>query len=229
MVFNFSKTKQFKLDVKLKNETLEVVEETKLLGVHITSDLRWNKNTELLVKDANRRMRVLHKAAKFTDNVLDLLVIYKTFIRSKLEQSAAVWHSSLSKDNEADLERVQKSALKIILKERYCNYKDALRKLNIESLYDRREALLLRFAKKSLKLTQFRKLFPVKKQLHSMKTRNHQKFEVNSACTERYKKSSVPAMQRLLNDYDRSFKSICNSLYPVTNEICQIGSLVEKI
>ena len=62
-----------------------------------------------------------------------------------------------------------------------------------------------------------------------MKTRNHQKFEVNSACTERYKKSSVPAMQRLLNDYDRSFKSICNSLYPVTNEICQICSLIEKI
>ena len=149
--------------------------------------------------------------------------------KGKLEQSAVVWHSSLSKDNVADLERVQKSALKIILKERYCDYKGALRKLNIESLYDRREALLLRFAKKSLKLVQFRKLFPVKKQLHNMKIRNQQKFIINSANTERYKRSSVPAMQKLLNDYDKSFKSICKSLYPVTNEICQIGSLVEKI
>ena len=35
-----------------------------------------------------------------------------------------------------------------------------------------------------------------------MKTRNQQKFIVNSACTERYKKSSVPAMQRVLIDYD---------------------------
>ena len=62
-----------------------------------------------------------------------------------------------------------------------------------------------------------------------MKIRNQQKFIINSANTERYKRSSVPAMQKLLNDYDKSFKSICKSLYPVTNEICQIGSLVEKI
>ena len=62
-----------------------------------------------------------------------------------------------------------------------------------------------------------------------MKKRNQQKFIVNSACTERYKKSSVPAMQRVLNDLDKNFKSVSESLYPVTNEICQTGSLVEKI
>ena len=39
-------------------------------------------------------------------------------IRSKIEQSAVVWHSSLTKKNKRDLERVQKSALKIILKDR---------------------------------------------------------------------------------------------------------------
>ena len=42
---------------------------------------------------------------------MDLLAIYESFLRSNLEQSAAVWHSSLSKCNEFDLERVQKSAL----------------------------------------------------------------------------------------------------------------------
>ena len=51
----------------------------------------------------------------------------------------------------------------------------------------------------------------------------------NSACTERYKKSSVSAMQRVLNDLDKNFKSVSESLYPVTNEICQTGSLVVKI
>ena len=66
MIFNFTKEKQFVTDIKLKNETLEVVKETKLLGVHITSDLKWNRNTEHLVKDSNRRMRVLHRAANFT-------------------------------------------------------------------------------------------------------------------------------------------------------------------
>ena len=101
--------------------------------------------------------------------------------------------------------------------------------VQLVNVYERRESLLLKFAKKSLKLTQFKSLLPVKKQMHNMKTRNQQKFIVNSACTERYKKSSVPAMQRVLNDLDKNFKSVSESLYPVTNEICQFGSLVVKI
>ena len=207
MIFNFTKEKQFVTDIKLKNETLEVVKETKLLGVHITSDLKWNRNTEHLVKDSNRRMRVLHRAANFTKNSRDLLIIYKSFIRSKLEQSAAVWHSSLSKCNENDLERVQKSALKVILGEKYIDYRNALKKLDIESLYERREALCLKFAKKGLKLEQFRKMFPKQKNLHCMEKRNPRKFIVNSSNTNRYKKSSIPSMQRKLNEEERKFQS----------------------
>ena len=41
------------------------------------------------------------------------------FIRSIMENSAVVWHSSLSENNRNDLERVQKSAVKIILDELY--------------------------------------------------------------------------------------------------------------
>ena len=65
-ILNFSKAKQFTTDLRLKNVSLEVLHETKLLGVYIPNDLKWNKNTEVLVKDANKRMRILHKAAKFT-------------------------------------------------------------------------------------------------------------------------------------------------------------------
>ena len=63
-------------------------------------------------------MQLLHRAAKFTNNTRDLKMIYMLQIRSKIEQSAVVWHSSLTKKNKRDLERVQKSALKIILKDR---------------------------------------------------------------------------------------------------------------
>ena len=111
IIFNFSKANQFTTDIKLKNESLEVVKETKLLGVCITSDLKWNRNTDYLVKDANRRMRILLQASKFSRNLQDLLVIYKCFIRSKLEQSASVWHSSLSKNNEDDSRASSKISL----------------------------------------------------------------------------------------------------------------------
>ena len=193
----------------------------------ITNDLKWNKNTEQLVKDANKRMRVLHRAAQFSSNKQDLLVIYKMFIRSKLEQSASVWHSSLSKCNESDLERVQKSALKVILRDEYKSYKDALKILNIESLFERRELLCLKFAKKGLKLTNFKNMFPIQVAKHSMEKRILNKYKVNSAKTERYFRSSIPYMQRKLNSYENDLKTIINSS-SCTNESYPSGSLVVK-
>ena len=173
-------------------------------------------------------MRILHSAARFTSNKHDLLVIYKSFIRSKLEQSASVWHNSLTKQNEIDLERVQKSALKVILKEKYQDYDNALKLMDLESLFDRRESICLKFAKKALRLEHFKKMFPIQKHLHGMDRRNKRKYIENNASTERYKKSAIPSMQRLLNKYQRDVNGILKSLLPVSNNLYHYDSFVEK-
>ena len=147
LIFNFSKNYQFSTDVKLKGVEIETIDKIKLLGTIITSDLRWNENTKQIVKDSNKRMQFLHRAAKFTNNIHDLKKIYMLQIRSKLEQSAVVWHSGLTRKNSDDLERVQKSALKLILKERYTDYKNALKIVKLDTLEERREKLCLKFAK----------------------------------------------------------------------------------
>ena len=58
--FNFSKDKKFSTDVKISSESIETVSETKLLGTIITDDLKWNKNTNYIVKETNKRMQLLH-------------------------------------------------------------------------------------------------------------------------------------------------------------------------
>ena len=88
-----------------------------------------------------------------------------------------VWHSSLTKENREDLERVQKATLKVILKKDYLNYKDALKLTNLETLEERREAIGLRFAMNGLKNQNFSKLFPLNSQKHVMKVRNPQSTE----------------------------------------------------
>ena len=91
---------------------------------------------------------MLHMAAKFINYHQDLIYLYKTFInRSVMEFSAVVWHSSLSQAN-FSIERNQKSAMTVILKDQYKNYKSALIQLKLESLSKRREILFLKFAKK---------------------------------------------------------------------------------
>ena len=93
-------------------------------------------------------MELLSRVASFGTPPEDLKLIYILFVRSILEQSATVWHSSLSQENANDLERVQKSALKIILNGSYKSYEQSLAQLDIQSLNDRREMLCLNFALK---------------------------------------------------------------------------------
>ena len=121
-------------------------------------------------------------------------------IRSKLEQSAVFWHSSLTKKNISDLERVQKSALKLILRERYINYRNALNVIGIDSLEMRREKLCLKFAKACLKHEKLTDLFPKSKKDHSMDKRVKEVYSIRRANTERFRKSAIINMQKMLNN-----------------------------
>ena len=77
--------------------------------------------------------------------------IYLTYIRSIAEQSAVVWHSSLSGKNRLDIERIQKVAVRIIMGRNYKNYSLSLKALQLDTLKKRRDILSLRFAKNCLK------------------------------------------------------------------------------
>ena len=130
---------------------------------------------------------------------MDKVVIYKIFVRGALEQSCTVWHSSLTKDQQGDLERVQKSALKVIMGKNYESYENACESLQIEDLSTRRTRLSLQFTKKCLNNNQLKTLFPRKVKKSKMATRHQDKFEVKFARTERLRKSAIPSMQKLLN------------------------------
>ena len=185
--------------MKLGNENVESVTNTKLLGTIITNDLKWNENTSHLVKKGNARMQLLRSVRSFTKNRADLKSIYKLFIRSLLELNSTVWHSTLSQENKQDLERVQKTAFKIILGKEYTSYENAQNVLNLRSLEERRKELALTFAKKCTKNHLTKNMFPIKSKRLKNNTRRQEKYKTTRARTERLRKSSIPYMQKLLN------------------------------
>ena len=65
-----------------------------------------------------------------------------------VEYCCIVWHSSITDEESTSIERVQKTALRIILKEDYVDYSSALELTGLESLHERRTQLALNFAKK---------------------------------------------------------------------------------
>ena len=82
----------------------------------------------------------------------DMIEIYIICIRSVVEQSAVVWDSSLTGGEQLDLERVQKVALCIILKNDYTSYSDALEITGLDTLKSRSKKLCHNFAKMCEKL-----------------------------------------------------------------------------
>ena len=114
-----------------------------------------------------------------------------------LEQSAVVWHTSLTEANKQDIERVQKTATKIILKNKYITYNKSLEDLSLDSLDVRRNKLCKDFALKSLHKSTLP--FEYNTKVHQMIMRNTEPIKVTNCHTERLKHSSIPQMQRILN------------------------------
>ena len=203
MIINFTENFKFTTRLKLKDENVEVVTSTKLLGTMVQDDLKWDLNTSTIVKKANARMELLRRVAIFGTPAEDLKTVYILFVRSLLEQSATVWHSGLSQENIQDLERVQKTAIKIILQEQYQGYKQGLAQLDLQTLESRREELCLNFALKCTKNTKMQHMFPLNSKTHSMNTRMEEKYEVKHANTDRLRNSAIIYMQNLLNEHER--------------------------
>ena len=164
MIFNFTRDFQFTTRTVMQNEVINIIKETKLLVVMLCDDLSWDSNTSFLVKRAKARMRLLHKLVDFGITQSDLVNIYTLYIRSILEQSCQVWHSSLTLENFQDLERVQKTALRIILQDEYMSYSNALAATGLSTLFHRRSQLCLKFAKANLKHPQMKTMFPLNPQ-----------------------------------------------------------------
>ena len=195
---NCSSNYQFTTRLQVNNTQLEVISETHVLGTILRSDLSWHSNTRYLVKRGYARMTILRNLYKFNIPEEDLVQIYCMYIRSVLEYNSSVWFSSITQEENYDLERVQKCACKIILKEEYTDYASALVRLNIQSLCERRKVLAKRFAEKCTKSERFSDLFPLNNK-HHLNLRKTEKYLVKFSRTLRLCKSSIPAMQRLLN------------------------------
>ena len=84
----------------------------------------------------------------------------------------------MTQENKDDLERIQKSFAKMVLKNEYIDYEDDLLKLNLQPLEQRRKELCSNLANNSIKHNTLNDLFPENKKSHAMKTRNPEKYQV---------------------------------------------------
>ena len=201
MVFNSSRTLDFlpKLQIS-ENQDLEVVEEQRLLGVIISSNLNWQSHINHMSEKAFKRMWILRRLKLLGASCVDLLKVYTTQIRCIVEFAVAAWNGSITKAQISQLERIQKCALGIILGKEYVDYEAALNLVDLESLAVRRKSLCLKFAKKAANHPKFKHWF-CKSQEKVVNTRSVQlKYVPVTSRTQRYEKSPLSYLTTLLNE-----------------------------
>ena len=94
-----------------EGQNLEVVEEVKLLGVTIRSDLSWSSHSQQMCQKGYSRIWMLRRLRPLGANTTELLEIYRTQIQSVLEFAVAAWNAGLTGKQINLKERVKKKCI----------------------------------------------------------------------------------------------------------------------
>ena len=200
MIFNKSRKFDFPPELKFSDGSqVDLISETKLLGVILTDNMSWHSNTTYICQKAREKLWTLRRMLQLSLDDSQLYDVYCKEIRSILEFGVPVWHPGLTLKDSTAIERLQKVSFKIILQDKYVNYQIACQHFNTTTLEARREKLCMTFATTNLKSE---KTFFTPAQ-QTVNTRSKKKKVKEFRCrTSRFQKSSLPYMARLLNTTD---------------------------
>jgi len=115
---------------------LKTVQQETDLEVVIRSDLKPTSQCNKSAAAAKKIIAMVKRHFKKLD-VEDFLFIYKTYIRPRLEFCIQSWSSYLHKNIEI-LERIQRTATRLVPQLRKLSYEERLRKLGLTTLKEKR-------------------------------------------------------------------------------------------
>ena len=106
------------------------------LGVVLNNKLKWNDHVDQLILKANSVIGMLKRSFKYW-NCKTFKQLYTSLVRPHLEYCSAVWNPHLKRDINK-LEKVQRRATKLVPSIRNLSYEERLKKLDLQSLEERR-------------------------------------------------------------------------------------------
>ena len=100
--------------IMVNGKELELVSHAKILGLTVSSDLKWTAYVEKIVSKATTKLYLITQLKGAKVPIEDIIQIYCACIRSIVEYASPVFHNSLPKYLGNEIERVQKRFLKRI-------------------------------------------------------------------------------------------------------------------
>ena len=176
------------------------VPSAKVLGLLLSSDLRWNLHIEYVVAKASKRLYFLRVLKRSGVNESSLIQVFFTCIRPVLEYSCQVWNFGAPDYLKEEIERIQKRALRLIFPD--LSYREVLEYKGIQSLSQRRNDICMSY---------FKKLFHPEHKLHDLvpdrrmnsvkySIRNEHHVNLIDCKTSRFSNSFLPSSIVAYND-----------------------------
>jgi hypothetical protein len=114
MFFGTASSRNQQSPLVLRHDTIDTVPSFKLLGVNISSDLRWDEHVDMICAKASKRLHYLSLLVRSSVRHAELLLYFKTIVRPIIEYACPVWQPGLTEEHRQRLEAIQCRALRII-------------------------------------------------------------------------------------------------------------------
>ena len=212
ITFNFSESNKKPEGLTLYGNPIRSCDKITLLGIIISEDLSWSRNTENICKKVNRKYFYLSKLKQFKFTEDEMLTAWKVMLRPITEYAAPLWQSGLTISQSNKLENLQKKALGLIFGIKYIDhrrlyrvngdykdYESSLDYLELTSLGKRREILMCKFAINTAKSERHEGFFE-KKSPTNYNMRSKVNIKEKICKTKRCSQSAVPYMSKILNN-----------------------------
>jgi hypothetical protein len=212
MLFNRARKHDFSPELFLTPGTnLEVVEEMRLVGYQLRSDLRTVSNTEYIVKRAWKRMWVIRRLKSLGASEQELLNVLRAQVISVLQFASPAWSTLITAKESSQIESVLKTGLFLVYGHRFQSFLWALTEAKMNSLQDQRTKMFQVFTQKCIANKKFQKWFVLSEVSSVSVTRQKQKkYKTVPTRTEGFARSAIPKMIELANS--QNFQESNNQL-----------------
>jgi hypothetical protein len=201
MLFNRAKKHDFSPKLSLlPGQELEVVEELKLVGYQLRSDMRTISNTEYIVKRAWKRMWVVRRLKALGASEKELLNVLRAQVLSVLQFATPAWSTLITGQESNRIESVLRTGLYLVYGDRFQSFSWALREAKMSSMKEQRKKMFEKFTRDCINSTKFKNWFVRTENNSGTVTRRRKTlFKPVLGRTQGFLRSAIPQMVKLAN------------------------------
>ena len=183
----------------IPNENIEVVEEMKIVGFVLRSDMKTCSNTEYIVKKAYARMWIVRRLKALGASRTRLVDVLQKQVLSVLQLAVPAWDCLLTAQERTDIERVLRTGLRIIWGEDYISFEQVLGDFGLKTMQQTRNQIVNKFVRRTIQHNKFSKWFCIQPESQIQTRRRQYNYKPVPSRTAAFGRSAIPTFTHIAN------------------------------